>query len=361
MPPPHPLSSCETKPAAAARGRRLAGVACLSACAGLLQGAATHAQEGTNLPGLHTNEQFIGDVTAQTNLDTNDLKSVLAYVLGELPPRVKVFPTENYYYFFFYQNGVRYAGNFRFDVDERDKGLVEFVYFRDTTDWIEDETEHHATLGADDGVILTKVRDLAYELAYAGRTVTFELNDLSDVRPPEGSLRAGETFLGPVADESGIRFFLTFDAEAKMFHYVLDETIPVADELLAADGFENIVIGRRTAFAFFRDEAYDRKLLVGVYAPNVDLNNYLDGPFDQLPDNFLEGDALRDALLAADPEIVGPIDRLGISPGGEMRQAIVTYLEYGAVEELKDAEKCATQPDDVARYQCLKAFAEVPP
>jgi hypothetical protein len=360
MPEPQIFLSFLIKLARTARRLRIR-VACLRAVVCLLLCAPTHAQEGAGLPVLHANEEFIGDVTARTALDTSDLRSVLAYVLAELPARVKVFPTENYYYFFFYQGGVRWAGNFRFDVDERDKGFVEFVYFRDTTDWIEDEEEHHATLGAEHGVVLTKVRDLVYELSFAGRTVTFELNDLSDVRPPQGSTRAGEIFLGPVADESGVRFFLTFDAEAKMFHYVLDETIPVADELLAADGFENIVIGRRTAFAFFNDTAYDRKLLVGVYAPNVDLNNYLDGPFDQLPDNFLEGDELRDALLAAYPDIEGPIDRLGISPGGEVRQAIVPYLEYGAVEELKDAEKCAAQPDDAARYQCLKTLAEVPP
>ena len=60
----------------------------------------------------------------------------------------------------------------------------------------------------------------------------------------------------------------------------------------------HVLIGRRSGFAFFKDIALHRKLLVGVYAGNIDVNNYLDGPFDQLPDNFLEGDELRPAILA---------------------------------------------------------------
>ena len=30
-------------------------------------------------------------------------------------------------------------------------------------------------------------------------------------------------------------------------------------------------------------------------------NNYFDGPFDQLPDNFIAGEALRDAILSVRP------------------------------------------------------------
>jgi hypothetical protein len=82
---------------------------------------------------------------------------------------------------------------------------------------------------------------------------------------------------------------------------VLDETVPVADELLAFPGWDHILIGGRTSFAFFTDPARDRKLLVGVFEPNAALNNYLDGPFDQLPDNFLKDDELRRALLLAQP------------------------------------------------------------
>ena len=60
--------------------------------------------------------------------------------------------------------------------------------------------------------------------------MTFALNDLSSVKPPPDVLKADETFLGPIFDESGIRFFLVFNSRLKIFHYILDETAPVADQ-----------------------------------------------------------------------------------------------------------------------------------
>jgi hypothetical protein len=312
--------------------------------------------QDASLPRLYTNERFVDDVNRRSTLDVENIESVLEYVLGQLPPRVRVYPTENYYYFYFYHGGIKYAGNLRFDVEERDKGFVEFIYFKDSTDWLEDERDYHATLGAEDGVLVEKVEDLVYRVSFAGRSVVFELNDLSKVTPPAGTLSEDETFLGPVSDESGIRLFLVFNEKLKLFHYVLDETVPVADELVEAVGMSHVVIGRRTGFAFLKDPGAERKLLIGVYGPNIGVNNYLDGPFDQLPDNFLKGDELRRALLLARPDIERPIDRLGIAPGGQYRESISPYLHYFDVEELAPAEKCAAEQMASAVYLCLDAL-----
>jgi hypothetical protein len=316
------------------------------------------AQDRQSLPRLHTDEQYVTDVTKQSGLDVTNVKAVLKFVLSQLPDRVRVFPTENYYYFYFYYGGIKYAGNFRFDVDERDKGLVKFIYFKDSTDLITDEHDYRAVLGEKDGVVLTKVEDLVYRLDYDGESVTFALNDLSDVRPPEGMLNADETFLGPVFDESGIRFFLIFNEDLKIFYYVLDETVPVADELVALPGWKHVVVGRRTSFAFFLDPTQDRKLLVGVYEPNINVNSYLDGPFDQLPDNFLKGNELRRALLLARPGLdPSSIDRLGIYPDNrEFREEIAPYGEYLNLPELAPVEECATRGDRDAIYLCLQDF-----
>jgi hypothetical protein len=250
-----------------------------------------------------------------------------------------------------------YAGNFRFDVEERDKGNVEFIYFRASTDWMEDERDYHATLSAADGVSVQKVEDLVYRVTFADKSVMFELNDLSDVRPPDGTLGENETFLGPVSDESGIRFFLVFDEDLKLFHYALDETVPVGDELLPVKGLEHVVIGRRSGFAFLKDPVLNRMLLVGVLYPNVRLNNYLDGPFDQLPDNFFKGDELRQAILKARPELKDrPMDERGIAPGGESRVKIAPYLYYVDVGELAPAETCTAEKTASAVYLCLNAL-----
>ena len=63
---------------------------------------------------------------------------MLAWVLESLPDRVKVYPTENYYYFHFFHQGVRYAGNLRLDMMDRDKGKLHFAYFEDLQEWKED-------------------------------------------------------------------------------------------------------------------------------------------------------------------------------------------------------------------------------
>jgi hypothetical protein len=55
-------------------------------------------------------------------------------------------------------------------------------------------------------------------------------------------------------------------------------------------------MGKRTGFAFYQDGLRHRKILVGVYEANYRLNTYFDGPFDQLPDNFIEGETLRKAI-----------------------------------------------------------------
>ena len=50
-------------------------------------------------PRIYTNETFIEDATRATAMPTSDLMAMFALVLGSLPDSVKVYPTENYYYF----------------------------------------------------------------------------------------------------------------------------------------------------------------------------------------------------------------------------------------------------------------------
>jgi hypothetical protein len=66
-------------------------------------------------------------------------------------------------------------------------------------------------------------------------------------------------------------------------------------------------MGKRTGFAFYQDRLRHRKILVGVYEANYRLNTYF-GPFDQLPDNFIEGETLRKAIPQISPGLKGRID-----------------------------------------------------
>ncbi len=306
----------------------------------LLTSAATAlAQEAP--PKFHTNQSYIEDVNRRTSIPADDVKKMFGLVLESLPERVTVYPTENYYYFYFYHNGVRYAGNFRLDPQGRDEGKINFAYFVELQEWKSREGVTYALLGKDEGVTVERVEPLLYRVSYGAKSVLFALNDLSAVTAPATSLGPDDRFLGPIFDESGIRFFLVFNSRLKIFHYVLDETIPVADELVPVAKRERLLIGRRTGFAYYRDHKLERKILVGVFANNSNVNNYFDGPFDQLPDNFIKGDELREAIIASAPSQKGKIDRYGNSPDGASRYLIGPYIHYRNEDDLVMFDRCA--------------------
>jgi hypothetical protein len=321
-------------------------------------GAAFCAAQAEQLPRLETNEAYVEEAGRTSTLAIDDPMAVFAYVLGSLPERVRVYPTENHYYFAFTHNGARFAGNIKLDARLRDQGKATFVYYREQSEGGEGP-DHEITLEAARGVTIEKVEPLAYRVAYGNKSVVFALNDLSQVRPPAGALSSDEQFIGPVFDESALRFFLLFNSRLKLFLYVLDET--VSDTLTPAAGNARILIDRRTGFAFYRDHKRDRKILIGVREADVRANTYFDGPFDQLPDNFIQGDTLRDAILAVAPDLKGQIDRYGATADGA-RFAITPYMHYNTPRDLAVFHRCATSRQvPAARYDaCFALPADAP-
>ena len=301
-------------------------------------------------PALQTNQAYVEEVTGKTTLDVNDVMSVFGYVMSKLPERVKVYPTEIYYSFWFIHDGIRYAGNIRLDASNRDEGKVIFAYFEDTSVWYEDADVKHKILDASDGVKLEKLEDLVYKLTYKDKSVTFALNDLRNVKPPAGALGPDEVFLGPIFDESAIQFYLIFNKKLKIFHYVLNEAGPVPDHFFSPKGRKRITIGKRTGFAFYDDHHLKRKIMIGAHEFNMRSNNYFDGPFDQLPDNFQQGDALREAILMVRPQLKGTIDRFGGAPDGSIRYNIGPYLPYYEVKDLNPIDDCAMKSQNRPDY-----------
>jgi hypothetical protein len=310
-------------------------------CACLAMAGAASAQQ---LPKLMTNQAYVESVTAKTSLAIGDPMAVFAYVLDSLPARVKVYPTENHYYFSFLLHGIRYAGNIKLDAQLRSEGKVIFAYYEDRPVWLKDTSGRNLILGAAQGVRVEKVDSLTYRLTYKNKSVVFALNDLSQVKPPASALAPDEQFIGPVFDDSAVRFFLVFNPKLKLFHYILDETIEPADVFVPAPvGGGRILIGKRTGFAFYRDQRHDRKIMIGAFEGNVVANNYLDGPFDQMPDNFIKGDSFRNAVLTVDPGLKSLINRYAKFADGA-RYAIETYMEYREPKDLEVFDRCATSP-----------------
>ncbi|HEY6022889.1 MAG TPA: hypothetical protein VIV34_01780 [Pseudolabrys sp.] len=302
-------------------------------------------------PRIQTNEAYVEDVLSVAGLPLDDPRATFAAIFESLPDQVTVYPTENYYYFSFFQRGVRYGGNIRLAAGDRDAGKLHFSYFEEFAEWRPRPRVTHLVLDAADGVNVERVAKLQYRVTAADKRVLFVLNDLSAVRP--ATMAPHEIFVGPVFDESATLFFLFFDRTIKRFRFVLEET-SAADELLPLDQTDRILIGKRTGFAYYRDRKLERKILIGVVDANAAANNYLDGPFDQLPDNFIEGDVLRESIIAAVPSLRGKIDRFGAYLDGSGRYLIAPYLRYHKLKELLPIDRCAaTHANRVDYYACF--------
>jgi hypothetical protein len=334
-------------------------VALLAAGLSLTAAVATAAAAGER-PRLYTHQTYIEDITNDTVLPLHDAKAMLAWVLESLPDRVKVYPTENYYYFHFFHQGVRYAGNLRLDMMDRDEGKLHFAYFEDLQEWKEDAPLTYNAFDKSDGVLVEKIDRLLYRVSYGERQVIFELNDLAKVVPPPHAIGPDEKYLGPVFDDSGMRFFLMFNPKLKLFHYILDETIKITDQFRPSVNTNRILIGVRTGFAYYLDLRMNRKILIGVFEANSRVNNYFDGPFDQLPDNFVVGDELRDAILAVEPSLKDNIDRVGGSFDKSGRYLIGPYATYRTEDQLYPFHYCATLKTvpTANYYQCFVAEQE---
>ena len=90
---------------------------------------------------------------------------------------------------------------------DRDKGKVQFAYYEQMSGWLDETPGFFQALDASNGVKLEKLERFVYRLTYGGKSVIFELNDLSRVKPPADALAPKETFIGPVFDNFGRQVF----------------------------------------------------------------------------------------------------------------------------------------------------------
>ncbi len=293
------------------------------------------------LPQVSTNQTYVEQLLSPASLNVSDASSVMSYILNSLLDEVVVYPTENYYYFSFYQGGLKYTGNLRLDASDRNSGKIHISYFRANTEWGDTQTGISKTFSQKDGLAIVPVGRLRYRVTFRGRSVLFKLNDLSRVQPPTEILAAGEEYIGPVFDESATQFFLIYKKATKGFLYVLNEINKNPDVLVSIKTHPRLRLAQRTGFVFYQDHFTDRLILVGVFERNVVLNNYFDGPFDQLPDNFINGDSLKAAFIDQNPERAGTIDRFGKLLDSNNRISISPYLNYLSLDELYGFDECA--------------------
>ena len=305
---------------------------------------------------LHTNEEMIQELQEQNDLDIHNPNAVFAAVFEALPAKVTVYPTESYYYFTFPLNGINYAGNIRFDAWDQFDGKVHFAYYVEYAYWRKPLEPFYKKLGPDDGLQVKQIDKFHYTIAFKGKTVEFVLPDLSNVKPAAGQIRDDEVYIGPSWDESGVPFFLIYNKTAKTFLYILNDN-PKMDQYQPSPLSPALTVGIRTSFAFYKDKLTDRQILIGDFIGHTMLNDYFDGPFDQLPDNYVQGNTLLDAILEVEPGLKeeNP-DRYGADKTGEFRYGITSYKYYGKLPELKPVIDCADKATEPAvYYKCFDA------
>jgi hypothetical protein len=289
-------------------------------------------------PRVSFNEHLHSGIAA--TVDVKDPVAVFALVFEQLPDRVTVYTGENYYYWSFFANGRPYWGNIRLDAATRDNGILHIGYFEyDENAKFQDTEGFEKELTAADGVELKKVDRWNYTVAYKGKTVAFRLFAPGMDPPKKAKLRADEVFVGPVVDESGIRFHLIFNKTENHFHYLLNEDVPPGETYRSHSPV--IQIGRRTGFAYYVDAAQDRKVLIAVHGPNVARNNYYDGPFDQLPDNYADETKLSHYLELAYPALKGKLNKYGHIAGEKgVRATPFAYYSYFDENDLNFVGQC---------------------
>ena len=281
-------------------------------------------------------ERLIEGFTSD-GVDLDDADSVFARVFAALPDEVKVLPSEDYYYFILNVDGRQVWGNLRLPAGRREHGVLSFGYF----EFIEFPTLTNRGISGSkfyteaDGVRVQEIDPLTYSVRFDGKTVTFHFNPLDQNMPDALVLSPDERFIQRTFDESGYQFYLIFNERDDHFLWVLSEEEPVPDVLdpMADD----VLVGRRSGFAFWMDKAHnDRKVLIGVRQLNIRRNDYYDGPFDQLADNYADETRIAEFMQRAYPSLSGRIDKYGYYTDREqpLRVALSTYYTYAAISDL---------------------------
>jgi len=267
------------------------------------------------------------NITIDT-VDHNEPPTVVTAILRAAAPRAVVYPTERYFYWEFPLGHRLMRGNLRFvDIES---GILHYGYFDD----YDPGTMWSGSLGAADGLVVEPAGERVFRVSYRGETVEFELARGAERRPVDMRLAPGEEIVSGIVDESGYLLWLVWNESGEAFYYVLDESLGVWDELIPVEGSGGLLeVGRESRFVFLVDREWNRKVLIGVWAKQIQWNTYFDGPFDQVPPRL----PLKARLERAYPYVKarGGIDEHGNFIALEaQRVAISPYAAYESLDAL---------------------------
>jgi len=293
------------------------------------------------------NQKLVEGLTSE-DVDVTDVDAVFWHVFSRLPDEVIIYPSENYYYFVMYTGKRQLWGNIRLAAGRRERGVLSFAFFeyRETPYVTEPRVSLSKFFTAADGLIIDELNPFKFQVTYDKKSVIFNLHELSQEPPKLFDLAVNETSIMRTFDESGYQFFLIFDEDRNYFNWVLNEEEPISDNLVPLS--EDLVVGRKSGFAFWIDAEHDnRKVLIAIRGESASRNDYYDGPFDQLADNYVDVTHVSDFMVKAAPSLAGRIDKWGYFTDRDRpsRVSVSPYYVYFSrqaldiyFERMKEAE-----------------------
>lgn len=296
-------------------------------------------------------EHFVKAIEHQRSADIS-FEHMADVLFKMLPDKITVYPSEGYYYFQFFMNGENVRGNIRFDLRFAEQGKLPIIFYEMKSSG-EEENERYKVMEKSANFSITKRDRLNYSISYKGRTISANLYDLKPDMASFGLASDSEDYIGPIYDDSAVKFDLIYHRKANVFVYLLNERGAAFETYRTLTGSSNILIGNRTGFAYYV-EPDGRKILVGLSKKESEENSFYDGPFDQFPDTVLDGEKLKAALETFEPRLKGII-----LPGGwyiddiGSRYSIFPFMLYTSEAELFRAASCGLNVDLLKRYSCL--------
>ncbi len=284
------------------------------------------------------NQRIIEGLSAQ-DLDVHDPDQVFAYIFSRLPDEVTVYPSENYFYFVLYADGMQWWGNMRLPARTRADGDLSFAYFEfeDFPNGSRSGDSHAKMLNSRDGVLVREQSRHVWEVEFEGKIVEFNLHELRQDRPLSFVLGQDEVFIQRTFDESGLQWFLIFNKDRNYFSWILNEEELVPELVSEFEENPNYYIGRKSGFLFWNDfEHNNRKVLMAIRRASVQRNDYYDGPFDQLADNYAAETNVSEFMQRAYPDTRGNVDTYGyyLDRVNSLRVAISPYYTYGVHDDI---------------------------
>jgi hypothetical protein len=298
-------------------------------------------------------QQWANEGYYKDDVDLEDVDGYFQHIFSRLPDEVTVYPSENYFYFIDHIGGRQIWGNIRLPASRRERGVIAFAYaeFSEFPNNATNYLSRSKYFAETNGVSMKSTDPFTWAVSYRKKSVTFHLHKLSTDPPKSFALKTNEAFIERTFDESGIQFFLLFNTTGNYFFWVLNEEEIVPDEFIQLE--KDILVGRRTGFAFWIDpEKRPRKVLAAVRKTSVTRNDYYDGPFDQLADNYVDQNKISMWMERAFPSLKGRIDKYGYYTDLERpsRVALSCYGNYDTPAEVIDFVKRAKAASDAYQF-----------